>query len=111
MKKLLTNCPNCGAPLRHDGYCEYCDTKVRYANEVELRNLDSIFGPEPVEILFKVVRDDHTILIPFKGRITSCRLDWPETTFYANDISVMSTIGDPDVELVFNGTLNREAFK
>jgi hypothetical protein len=24
-----TNCPNCGAPLPRDGYCEYCGT---YAN-------------------------------------------------------------------------------
>lgn len=24
----MTNCPNCGAPIPHDGQCEYCGTMV-----------------------------------------------------------------------------------
>lgn len=47
--KLTHNCPNCGAVLRQDGFCEYCKTKIRYANVVEL-NLD-IFKNDIVEIL------------------------------------------------------------
>ena len=28
MNKYITNCPNCGAPLRSYGRCEYCGTAV-----------------------------------------------------------------------------------
>jgi len=27
-EKTTTNCPNCGAPLSPNGYCEYCGTTV-----------------------------------------------------------------------------------
>lgn len=29
-----TNCPNCGAPLNADGYCEYCGTKRQHESEI-----------------------------------------------------------------------------
>ena len=28
--KPLTNCPNCGAPIKGYGYCEYCHTRIDY---------------------------------------------------------------------------------
>ena len=36
MGKIVTNCPNCGAPLRGYGRCEYCGTVfVRYDEKIE----------------------------------------------------------------------------
>ena len=69
--KLLTNCPNCGAPLSSDGYCSYCNTKVRYANELEynLFSHENIKDVLPTEIMFKFIDEDGTmVIIPFVGR-------------------------------------------
>lgn len=62
MKHLLTNCPNCGAVLV-DGYCNYCDTKVRFANEIDI-NSDS-FRRGPMDIMFHIKQGDTIILYPF----------------------------------------------
>ena len=70
--KLLTNCPNCGAPLTSDGYCFYCNTKVRYANEVEYQTFllnGCITDIAPTEIYFKFKADDGTLIVlPFVGK-------------------------------------------
>ena len=66
MIKLLHNCPNCGAPLEADGYCVYCKTKIRYANELEVKQFDR-YSQEPMEILLKIKDGDHTIIFPIKG--------------------------------------------
>ena len=103
--KLLHNCPNCGAPLRHDGYCEYCKTKIRYANELEIQRL--AYHVKPIEMLLKVVKEDHTILIPVRGHISSLNLshenDGP--TFYGDNqvLSVMSP--QTNVSFEFDGCL------
>lgn len=73
MDKLLHNCPNCGAPLTSDGYCEYCKTKIRYANHVEI--LNDFFWRERVEMLIKIRNGDTTTLIPFVGHLTEMRGD------------------------------------
>lgn len=71
MKKLITNCPNCGAPLQ-DGYCSYCNTKVRYANELEFNTLfdhGGIFNVEPVEMELKFKSRDGTVfIVPLFGK-------------------------------------------
>lgn len=109
MNRLLTNCPNCGAPLRADGYCEYCNTKVRYANEVELSNLDDIFRPSEVEIVFKVVKDkDLVILIPFKGIVSSVTQLYDEETFYADNLSIPISVRlEPEIEITLNGRIDK----
>lgn len=66
MIKLLHNCPNCGAPLEADGYCVYCKTKIRYANELEVEQINSYFQ-KPMEILLKIKQGDQTIIFPIKG--------------------------------------------
>lgn len=53
MNKLIHNCPNCGAALTSDGYCNYCKTKIRYANIIELEGLNPYGCLVPVEILLK----------------------------------------------------------
>lgn len=66
-RMLLTNCPNCGGELTSEGFCNYCKTKIRYANEIEISN-DSMFSmPGAVEILIKVKRGNEIVLVPFRG--------------------------------------------
>ena len=74
MIKLLHNCPNCGAPLQADGYCNYCKTKVRYANEFEVGQIDKLYQ-KPMEILLKVKQGDQTIIFPIKGHLSSISIN------------------------------------
>lgn len=102
--KLTHNCPNCGAVLRQDGFCEYCKTKIRYANVVEL-NLD-IFKNDIVEILItKRNRDKSITLIPVKGRIRALNVTSGEdATLYADDVVVHTFVCQPPtVEIYFEG--------
>ena len=63
---LLTNCPNCAAPLEKDGTCKYCNTKARYANEIDFEG-NSLHGTQ-VEILLKEKRPNgEIVLYPFQG--------------------------------------------
>ena len=59
---MLINCPNCGAPLTSDGYCNYCKTKVRYANHLEIINDDIMRMPD-VEILLIIQRYIFHLLV------------------------------------------------
>ena len=95
MDKLLHNCPNCGGPLTSDGFCEYCKTKIRYANEIEIHSMYGFY--KPVEILIKIENHDknETLLFPFKGYLGNMSI---------NKFSCEVT---PDVELTFNGTFIR----
>lgn len=106
MKSLITNCPNCGAPLRWDGYCEYCDTQVRYANEVELLNLDDIFIPNEVQIMFKVKKKGTTLLIPFRGFVESIATSYERETFYADNTPVL-TAAVPHIHIELDGNIDR----
>lgn len=64
MKHLVTNCPNCGAVLV-DGYCNYCDTKVRLANELDFQ-IDRFRNGGHTEIMLHIKHDDGTIVLyPF----------------------------------------------
>jgi len=71
MEHLLTNCPNCAGVLTSDGFCEYCNTKVRYANVLELSDMDR---GEIVEILIKMRDKDRVSVLPVKGFITSIEM-------------------------------------
>ncbi len=83
MKKLITNCPNCGAPLQEDGYCPYCNTKVRYANELEFNALfdhGGIFNVEPTEMELKFKSNDGTIfIVPFFGKPQNIEVEYNTT--------------------------------
>ena len=88
MIKLLHNCPNCGAPLQADGYCQYCKTKIRYANELEVKQIDR-YSQEPMEILLKVKQGDQTIIYPIKGQLSSISID-----YYGNGCAYGSPFND-----------------
>ena len=83
-----TNCINCGAPLRSDGYCEYCHSKIRYANEIELNNALT-FG-QNIEILLKINNNNETILLPLRGSMSL-------------KMEMIGYNSRPEVELVFSG--------
>jgi hypothetical protein len=82
MKTLITNCPNCGAELNEDGFCSYCETKIRYANELELSMHDLL--PERTEVLMKFNKTTinengeeikETILMPMSLYLENVELD------------------------------------
>lgn len=99
---LVTNCPNCGGPLTSDGFCEYCKTKIRYANTIELESGFLGFDMSEVEILLKCKKDDTTYLYPFVGRLRTIDIALRRDTLYVNHECVVSAA--PDVELCFSGT-------
>ena len=108
MNKLMHNCPNCGAELTHNGYCEYCHTKIRYANSLEIQS--DWFKNEPVEILLKKMNPDGTMVVmPFKGRLTEMRIcqEDDDLSFYADNEVVHSVRSvPPTVYLNFEGTID-----
>lgn len=112
MKQLLTNCPNCGAPLSSDGYCEYCGTKARYANEVEYNMLFShgaINEILPTEILFKMKAADGTlVVIPFYGRPENITIEYEDRCAVGRGDSVVAKIfaGPPIVRFDMVGTIS-----
>ena len=80
---LLTNCPNCGGILLDSGVCPYCQTKVRYENEL------NISVNEPIEILIKHKSIDSngnevTHLIPFKGWMKQITKTYNTVDIYAD---------------------------
>ncbi len=96
MKKLVHNCPNCGAPLDANGYCAYCKTKIRYANELEFQTFNCNAYPGLTEMLLKIKNGDETILYPFKG--------------YLENISLNSLSYDsyPEISVSFRGFIDRD---
>lgn len=110
MIKLLTNCPNCGSPLSADGYCSYCDTKVRYANEIEanLMTYGHILSMLPLEILFKFKAEDGTlVLLPFNGRINSIDINYDSIMTLDNSgITITKKVSSsPEISLELSGTV------
>ena len=108
MNQLMHNCPNCGAELTHNGYCEYCHTKIRYANSLEIQS--DWFKNEQVEILLKKMNPDGTMVVmPFRGRLMEMRICQEDDglSFYA-DNEVVNTIRSvpPKVYLNFEGTVD-----
>lgn len=98
---MLINCPNCGAPLTSDGYCNYCKTKVRYANHLEIINDDITRAPD-VEILLKFKKDDTLTLIPFVGHVDELQFEYDSTTLYY-DNQPMHISNNPTVHISFTG--------
>lgn len=111
MKKLLMNCPNCGAPLSSDGYCSYCDTKVRYANELEYNTLSSSGMMKdilPTEILFKFKSDDGTmVIIPFIGKPQNIEIAYDQVDCIGyGGTRLTSYRSSPTVRFEFEGTID-----
>ena len=108
MNQLLHNCPNCGAGLTHNGYCEYCHTKIRYANSLEIQS--DWFKNEPVEILLKKMNPDGTMVVmPFRGRLEqmTIRHEDDKPTLYADNNPYYTVhFLPPMVSLNFEGTID-----
>ena len=108
MNKLMSNCPNCGAELTHNGYCEYCHTKIRYANSLEIQS--DWFKNEPVEILLKKMNPDGTMVVmPFKGRLENMNIHYEyddvETLYADNNPYYKVNSSAPIISLNFEGTI------
>ena len=88
MRRLTTNCPNCGGILS-EGRCPYCGTHVRYANE-----LDIGFGRQPIEVQLNIKQGDSVLIMPLYGCITEI-----STTY--------NHLAEPEVQFVFNGIIGQ----
>lgn len=99
MRTLITNCPNCAAPLK-DGKCHYCGTHVRLANELDFNTDNPI-----MEIMLRVKRGNELILFPLRGRINNVSVSYPSCSFTYGETSFMRhTL--PEVEFTFNGIVD-----
>lgn len=101
-KRMSTNCPNCGGELTSKGYCTYCNTKVRYTNEVIL-DLQNALGCPDVEIMISVKKGEETLLIPFKGVVESFTQDFEPTTVYFDGRVVPFRNNKPRISIKFSG--------
>jgi hypothetical protein len=102
VKRLIDNCPNCAAPLKADGYCEYCKTKIRYANEIEI---DSIYSPQ-IELILKIKNKDEIVLIPCKGTIDNiCISSEGGSYIYATAQPYSTYCTDKRLEFTFEGSI------
>lgn len=100
---MLINCPNCGAPLTSDGYCNYCKTKVRCANHLEIISNDIMRMPD-VEILLKLKKGDTLTLIPFVGHVDELQFDYNNTnSLYCDDKPYVVIDNNPTVRISFTG--------
>ena len=101
MRTLITNCPNCAAPLK-DGKCPYCGTHVRLANELDFNTDNPI-----MEFMLRVIRGNELILYPLRGSISNVSVSYPTSRYFSYDISRPFVIHEPpEVEFTFNGIVD-----
>lgn len=98
---LITNCPNCGGELTEEGFCNYCNTKVRLANKVEV-DISSFLNSK-VEIELKVKQGDKTVIIPFTGMLTSYDILYDPVFCEIGNHHRCIGNNDPRVTLTFEG--------
>lgn len=86
---MLTNCPNCGAPLDIHGHCSYCKTNVVPTLDIFKSNA---FGYGSfIEVNINVTDPwGKSMTIPLRGRIDTVELN-------------LSYDGSTSVEFTFEG--------
>ena len=101
MRRLIINCPNCGSILRN-GECNYCGTKVRYANELDL---EAGFRDEPVEIMINIKKDNSVIVLPVKGFLNNITISIDTLGCYYDGDQIRSHLCERKIELTFEGVI------
>lgn len=101
-KRMTTNCPNCGGELTSDGYCNYCNTKVRYANEM-IVDLENSLVDKDVEIMISVKNGNKVTLIPFKGVVEEFTQHYDTWNLYADGRSYPFRNNNPRISIRFSG--------
>lgn len=100
MRKLLTNCPNCGGELLIDGVCPYCGTKVRYANELDIdRNKNSI------ELILRIKKGNELLILPTCGIIEELSINYSNYDGFYCDGTLVKTIGHTEIDFSFHGVI------
>lgn len=104
MRMLVTNCPNCGGVL-NEGKCPYCDTQVRFANELDIKAND--ISRSRVQISLNVKRGNETIIFPFVGYLHEINIDHSDCFRHYDSGASIKTVrcSYPSARLVFEGTL------
>lgn len=103
MRTLITNCPNCAAPLK-DGKCPYCGTHVRLANELD------IDSNTLTEVMVNIKRGDEVILLPLVGRIESIEMSHDHMGYMLGDREFIQRLST-DVTLTFRGVVKETVLK
>lgn len=107
---MRTNCPNCGAPLKRDGSCEYCGTIVKQTNELDI--FYNGFSMDNIELTLNINdKENKTVFIlPLIGKIDELTIH--NETIDAVDIlghRICSFIGNKLVDFTFCGWVNNES--
>lgn len=109
MRQMLTNCPNCGGVLESNGYCPYCCTKVRYANEVDIEGSGGFNFHDQIELMFRVKRGDEIVIFPVVGYFDEITMRPEIDSFYdvtGRPVGIFNL--GTNVELHFTGQLIEE---
>lgn len=70
--KDINNCPNCGAPLSVGGMCDYCGTRVKLSNTLDLISN----GLTDITINLRVGDEVH--VYPLRGYIASTEVKYDD---------------------------------
>lgn len=95
--KIITNCPNCGAPLEKLK-CHYCGTEIRYSNEINLFD-------GKCELLLRHNQGNKVVLMPVVGYISQIELVRDYDSCRSFDGRIHYTATNPQIEFSFVGTM------
>lgn len=97
--------PKLWGELTAEGFCHYCNTKVRYANELIVDLSDILSAHSEIEMMIKVKRGDELIFIPFKGYLEQFHEDFSEPIDLYADNTFVCAIRDtkPRLSITFSG--------
>lgn len=101
MRKLATNCPNCGGVLSN-GLCPYCGTKVRYANEIDI---EGGFNNQPVEVQLNIKQGNSVLVLPLRGYISEVVMRTDHCSYYGDGRAVARVVTQREVDFTFNGVI------
>ena len=102
-RRLPTNCPNCAAPLTDDGNCEYCGTKIRYANTLDLEILGDycMTHIKSVELELRVKQGNDICIFPLVGEINQFSLRHYGTEEFTDSGVVFRPYPDRSTKVMF----------
>lgn len=81
---MITNCPNCGAPLDKAGHCSYCQTNVVPSLDI-FRGNTFDYG-SILELNLNVVDPwGNSMTVPLRGRIDS--IEFTTDDIYETNVS------------------------
>ena len=97
-RKIITNCPNCGAVITKPGKCAYCGTFIRIANSIDFN-----YASAPVDMQINIWDGDKVTILPFTGTINNVFIEFPALSALHARNGLIT--GSPEVELTMTGSI------